>query len=482
MYRYLAISTFGLLLLAGSLQGQSFTQVTNNVAPVEEYCVQMSADGNTLVWFRYDKSTSSTQEIWTWDATTRKERRLVSGLPWVVPCELAISGDGSTVVYPNQKQLWKISTSGGTPTAVTTLASRIVIDPYGISLSDDGRLVCCSTQPAPYGICDVEVIDTVTLKRTNITNLPIWDGCRGCISGDGKKVAFSTRRTSLTAPGQIWLANADGSGIQQLTSFTSGWTGSVRLDRRSTICAFEHYWGNSTITGNVYTVSIPAKVVTDLSRNPRAPELRPAVSADGERVTWRTHRAYNQVVMNEIHMDYPEGSTARRITTFGDQDPSQQGYYQHGVNHDGSVIAFTSKRDPVGNPQPDHEVWIFEDGLRQTGRPVTGSVVTFLLNDPAAAGDGYLVRSAFARSPGFKLPGGATVPLAMDPLFGLSGQMPWIFRNYSGVLDGKGGASASVAIPRVSALVGLSFYTSFVSYRNSIKAHNVVRTEIQAGS
>ena len=99
----------------------------------------------------------------------------------------------------------------------------------------------------------------------------------------------------------------------------------------------------------------------------------------------------------------------------------------------------------------------------------------------AAAGDGYLVRSAFARSPGIKLPGGSTVPLAVDTLFWLSGQVPWIFRNFTGVLDGKGGASASVAIPKASALVGLTFYTSFVSYRNKAKAHNVVKTEIKAG-
>lgn len=482
MYRYLAISAFGFLWLAASLQGQSFTQITNNVAPIEEYSVQMSDDGNTLVWFRYDQSTSLTQEVWTWDAVTRKERRLVAGLPLVRPSELALSGDGSTVVYPNQRQLFKIPTSGGTPTAVTTLSSRVVVVPNGISLSDDGRFVCCTTQPATLGICDVEVIDTVTLKRTNITNLTIWESCYGCISGDGKKVGFSARRTSTTAPGQIWLANADGSGLQQLTSFTSGYTGYVRLDRRATICAFEHFWGNSNLNGNTYTVSIPGKVVTDLSRNPRAPELRPEVSADGERVAWLTHRAYNQVVMNEIHMDYPEGSVARRITTFGDQDPTQQATFRRGLNHDGSVIAFTSARDPAGKVQPDKEVWIFEDALRQTGRPVTGSVVTFGLNDPAAAGHGYLVRSAFARSPGIPIPGGATVPLAVDALFGLSGQIPWIFRNYAGVLDATGRASASVAIPSAPALVGLSFYTSFVSYRTSIKPHNVVRTEIRAGS
>jgi len=482
MYRYLAISAFGFLLLAGSLQGQSFTQITNNAAPTEDYGVQVSADGNRLVWFRYNRSASLTQEIWTWDATTWKERRLVAGLPLVVSSELALSGDGSTVVYPNQKQLFKISTSGGTPTAVTTLSSRVVIDGYGISLSDDGRYACCTTRLATPGIFDVEVIDTVTRKRTNITNLTIWEACWGCISGDGKKVAFSARRTSLTAPGQIWLANADGTGLQQLTNFTSGSTGYVRLDRRATVCAFEHYWGNSNVTGNIFTVSIPTKVVTDLSRNPRAPELRPEVSADGERVTWRTHRAYNQVVMNEIHMDYPEGSVARRITTFGDQDPTVQGFRRHGVNHDGTVIAFTSGRDPAGKVQPDGEVWIFEDALRQTGPPVTGSEVTFLLKDPGAAGHGYLVRSAFARSPGIPLPGGATVPLAVDALFGLSGQIPWIFRNYAGVLSVTGSATPSVAIPQASALVGLSFYTSFVSYRTTIKAHNVVRTEIHSGS
>lgn len=481
MRRTLATAMLGFWLLGGLLHAQSFEQITNNAHTDHEYGVSMSADGNTLAWFiSFPGSNQQPQEILIRDVTAAKTKQLVTGLPYLATHVLALSGDGSTLVYGWQQQLWTIPVAGGTPKKLTTLTTHIVEYLHGLSISDNGSLVCCTTRPTNNWVSNVEVINTVTGQRTNITNGTISEACRGAISGDGKTVAFSARRVTSSSPGQVWLANSDGSNIRQMTSFTQGSTGKTRLDRRGTVCAFEHYSGLYNTSGGIYSVLTRSKIVTHLSKNPGQPDLHPEVSADGDRITWRSTRPSGGILLNEIYMAYPEGSVPRRITTFNDQDPTQGEFKGHAINHDGTVLAILSGSDLAGKKQPDCEIWMFTDGIRQSGRANPGTEQTFWLQDPGAAGEPYLVRCALSRGPGIRLPNGAMVPLAPDALFRFSGMVPWVFRRFAGQLDAKGRATASVTIPNAPVLVGVPFFTSYVAGQNSIRVHNPVRTEITA--
>jgi hypothetical protein len=48
-----------------------------------------------------------------------------------------------------------------------------------------------------------------------------------------------------------------------------------------------------------------------------------------------------------------------------------------------------------------------------------------------------------------------------------SGALPWIFQKYAGALDTSGRATASLAIPKITALKGIKIYTAFVTVKAS---------------
>jgi len=67
---------------------------------------------------------------------------------------------------------------------------------------------------------------------------------------------------------------------------------------------------------------------------------------------------------------------------------------------------------------------------------------------------------------GIPLFDGRVIPLSADNLFLLSvtNVAPFIFANYSGLLDPSGNGFVKVNLPAIPALVGVTFYTAFVTY------------------
>lgn len=104
--------------------------------------------------------------------------------------------------------------------------------------------------------------------------------------------------------------------------------------------------------------------------------------------------------------------------------------------------------------------------LRASGTTRPGGTVRFALNAPGEAGLPYQVASSL---------GLGRIPLApnrsmdlsfVDPLFALSiqGGLP-LFRRYVGMLDAQGRAIAELSIPAGAGLVGLEFFTAFITVR-----------------
>lgn len=95
--------------------------------------------------------------------------------------------------------------------------------------------------------------------------------------------------------------------------------------------------------------------------------------------------------------------------------------------------------------------------------PVPGSTFVMTLSDPSAPSAGYFAAASFSTGPGIPLAIG-TVDLAPDALFFLSGAAPTIFQNFTGALDSSGSATAAIRIPGASALQGVRFFVSFVTF------------------
>jgi hypothetical protein len=96
-------------------------------------------------------------------------------------------------------------------------------------------------------------------------------------------------------------------------------------------------------------------------------------------------------------------------------------------------------------------------------KPQPGNTLQFNLR--GAPSTAYQAASSLGRS-GIPVGSGRVVPLDADPLFFLSasGAVPQLFGNYAYVLDPTGNGFVRVGLPQIPALVGVTFFTAFVTY------------------
>ncbi len=100
--------------------------------------------------------------------------------------------------------------------------------------------------------------------------------------------------------------------------------------------------------------------------------------------------------------------------------------------------------------------------LSSNPTPTPGAKIDYKLRGfPNAA---YQVATSLGNS-GIALPSGAIVPLSLDQLFfaSVSGNLPTVFQGYTGVMDSNGDASASLQLPPIPALTGITLFTSFMN-------------------
>jgi len=467
--RVLGLTLAAIVCLTLPLGAQVLIQVTKNGSGIYDQYPVISEDGSIIAWCGTDPVAKRNQ-VWIADTRTFQPQMLTNGAGLPIPYPIGISGDGTTIVYMESNNLWMIPTVGGTPRQITSYTGNKQVRNYGITMTRDGTLACYTTYDSGTRIYEVEVVNTTTNTIVNITKSAASDFCTGGISGDGKTVAFTQNRTS-TAADQVWLANADGSNIRQLTTLTSGNAFYPKLDHFGTILAFE-----SSTSGRyeIYTVLTRNGVLTPVSLNPNLDDRRPMMASDGDRVTWKSDRG----TARDVYMAYPDGTGQRQLTPFGDLQPSLTNS-SHALNGDGTMAVFATPNNYLGgNPEGDYEIWFWRDAFTRSGPATPGSTIALNMEDPSRPGAAYLVRCAFSRAPGIPLPGVGTVPITPDALFWLSGFAPTIFQNFGGVLNGQGQATAAVAIPNVPGLRGFTFYATFITANPAVKIYNPLKVLI----
>jgi hypothetical protein len=84
-----------------------------------------------------------------------------------------------------------------------------------------------------------------------------------------------------------------------------------------------------------------------------------------------------------------------------------------------------------------------------SGQPGTNVTVSFSSRKATDASKPYQLAASFAYTGGLRMPNGEYLDLMLDNLFLLTAQnlAPQIFRNFAGVLDSGGNATATIAIP-----------------------------------
>jgi len=226
------------------------------------------------------------------------------------------------------------------------------------ALSHDGsKIAFASFREGTYccGVYVMNAADGSGVARLTSGRSPAW-------SPNGLKIAF----TRSDANGSdIYVMNADGSGIVQLTN-TPGNDDQPAWSPDGSKIAFRSWRDGSS---DIYVMNAAdGSGVVRLTTDPSYDE-HPAWSPDGSKIVFASNRTWNSQI---YVMNAADGSGVVRVATntFWDYDPTW--------SPDGSQIAFTSRRD--GND----EIYVMNAS--------DGSGVLRLTTDPAFDGEASWAR------------------------------------------------------------------------------------------
>ncbi len=466
----LALAAAVVAMLAAPLQSQmngSVVQLTMNGGSTEDMAPTMSADGTVIAWYRTSASTGF--DLYTATAPSYTPQLLAASVA-TLPVWPELSADGTTIAFTDGTDILVVPTAGGPPKNVTNFPSGSSVELFtDLSISDDGRFVCFVQRVG--GIPDAAVVDTTTNAIVNVSNNATADIVTTAISGDASTVVFTAKRGGANEA--IWASNF--STIIKVRDIAPALPDMLALDHTGTRCAYEIVGGGDT---EIWSVRIDGTANTNVSQNPGGADRRVTYAGNGDRIAWKSART-NQNTQADVYIAYPDGTNRRNVSIVGDMNPSILNT-EYAIDGDGTRAAFSTRTDLMsGNPEGDSDLYLWTDALTRAGRATPGATVSLLLNEPTAVGLPYVVRTAFARTPGIPLPGAATVPLAPDALFFLSGQLPTVFQGYQGTLSAAGRATAAIAIPNAAALIGLDLYTAFIVVGTPIRVSNSLKTPIR---
>jgi Tol biopolymer transport system component/predicted Ser/Thr protein kinase len=213
--------------------------------------------------------------------------------------------DGKEIVYiegavTSEPSIRRIRASGGEPRRIEGIgananflsmaakANRLAYSSFSVNL-DIRRLDLKTAGARPERF----------LSSTRFEAQPAY-------SPDGKRIAFASNRGGEQ---QIWVADADGTNISPLTSFSSGIAGSPQWSPDGQVIVFD---ARPNGDPEIYTVSAAGGSVKQLTHSPGEDHV-PSWSPDGKWIYFGSVRAGG----HEIFRMHPDGSGVQQMTHGG---------------------------------------------------------------------------------------------------------------------------------------------------------------------
>lgn len=237
---------------------------------------------------------------------------------------------GQHLTVPIVFLLFAVTLSGCRPPepTVSPLSSPVSTPPSPLpSLS--GRLAFTSDAMGNY---DIYVLDITTGEALPIVTSPerdidpVW-------SPTGERLAFASAQNNPNEL-DIFLVNADGSGLEQLT-FVDGFEVNPAWSPDGRTLA---YHGNQTGDFEIYLYDLESGTTTNITNNPAA-DYQADWSPDGQQIVFASQRSGN----SEIWLMKRDGSELRQLTNW-----STSNQWHPRWSPDGQTIIFVSDRDETG--------------------------------------------------------------------------------------------------------------------------------------
>ena len=297
---------------------------------------EVSPDGSTLAFIRYEKVGIS--DVYVVPMAGGEPRRLSNwnaalyGLSW--------TPDGREIVYsvdePTASRLWRINANTATPARGSPIADIPTAARYpSISRPIAGRPARLAFQTIAQDV-DLHLIDLdARLVNDTLESLPFSNSTRmegsARFSPDGSRIAFASLRSGTP---EVWVAERDGSGLQQVTSLGAAGVMLGEWSPDGTRIAFE-----AAVSGNtdVYLVGADGGHLRRLTTEPSIDGV-PSWSRDGQWIYFASTRGG---VNPDTWRVSPDGGEAIRVTRNGGFQPQE--------SSDGNYL-FYLDRPPGGAP------------------------------------------------------------------------------------------------------------------------------------
>ncbi len=291
----------------------------------------------------------------------------------------ALSADGSSIAFASTADLtggnadhsfevFVINTDG---TGLTQLSADPVVDSTHPSISGDGSLVTFATEslltPGPPAVYqgEVFVVNADGTGLTQLTNAPGKYSWWPRLSEDGSAIVFCSNAdlTGGNADGsyEVFIVQPSGAGLTQLTSSLYDSLGASLSSDGSVVAlssSGDLTGGNPANDYQIFLVNADGTGLTQLTHETDAHFWGPVISADGSRiVSWGCLGPADTNPDNspEVWMVNADGTGFRQLTAW----PSLECSGGPSITADGSTLAFFSWADLVTGWNTDGSAEVF---------------------------------------------------------------------------------------------------------------------------
>ena len=271
---------------------------------------RFSPDGTRLAFVRWVSDHSS--DLFVVEIKTRRVQRLTSDQKRIL--SLQWTPDGEEILFVSNRQgrnqIWRIQATGGAPTQLTRVSDTV----EHIALSRDGKLLTYSQQINDT-VLEIHSLSSATRNKGLTQPLCTIDSSRTefspRFSPDGTQIVFTSAQTDFD---EIWIANADCSGQQQITQFKEQGVGSPRWSPDGQSIVFDR---RANQQADIFTIRLRTREIQQLTDHPSA-DIMPVWSPNGEWIYFTSERKGRR----QIWKVSPKGGASLQVTLA----PNSEGY------------------------------------------------------------------------------------------------------------------------------------------------------------